>query len=29
MEKGKESLGVKIKTGAEKFKSHWKTPPEG
>lgn len=29
MEKGKESLGTKIKTGAKKFKSHWKTPPEG
>lgn len=25
----KETLGTKIKTGIGKFKSHWKTPPEG
>lgn len=29
MEKEKESLVVKIQTGIGKFKSHWKTPPEG
>lgn len=29
MKNGKQSLGVKIQTGIGKFKSHWKTPPEG